>query len=83
MERRASPPFQSVRSTDLTRVPDGARFGPVVVIVSVTAVVPDPAAIVAGLNPQLVVPAGVGRFAHARLTVELKAAPPTGTAENV
>jgi hypothetical protein len=52
----------------------------VVVIVSVTAVVPAPAAIDAGLNPQLV---NAGRFIHAKLTAELKVPPPTGTAEKV
>ena len=39
-----------------------------------------PAAIVAGLNPQLV---NAGGFTQAKLTVELKAPLPTGTAENV
>jgi len=52
----------------------------VVEIVSVTAVVPAPAAIDAGLNPQLL---NAGRFAHPKLTPELKAPPPTGAAENV
>jgi hypothetical protein len=60
------------------------RFGPVVVIVSVTGtgVAPAPAAIDAGLNTQLV---NVNAFgvAHAKLTSELNVAPPTGVAENV
>ena len=44
-----------------------------------TAVVPAPAAIVAGLKAQLL---NAGNPEHAKLTVELNAAPPTGTAEN-
>jgi hypothetical protein len=57
-----------------------AAFGPVVEIVSVTAVVPAPAAIDAGLNPQL---SSAGRPAHEKLTPDVNVAPPTGTAENV
>jgi len=57
-----------------------AAFGPVVETVSVTTVVPAPAATDAGLNPQLL---NAGRFAHPKLTAELKAPPPTGAAENV
>jgi hypothetical protein len=56
------------------------KFGPVVVIVSETAVVPVPAAIEAGLNPQFV---NAGRFEHANVTVEVNAPPPTGAAANV
>jgi hypothetical protein len=55
-----------------------AEFGPTVAIVSVTAVVPAPAAIDAGLNWQI-----RSVFTHVKLTAELNAAPPTGTAENV
>jgi len=57
-----------------------SEFGPIVEIVSVTAVVPAPAAIDAGLNPQLV---NAGRLSHPKLTPELNVPPPTGTAENV
>jgi len=56
------------------------KFGPVVAIVSVTAVVPAPAAIDVGLNPQLV---NGGGFVHAKLTAEPKVPPPSGAAENV
>jgi hypothetical protein len=70
-----------VRSTAPTGSLDSfAAFGPAVVMVSVTGVVPDPAAIVAGLNPQL---ANAGNPEHAKLTAALNAVPPTGTAENV
>jgi len=62
------------------------RFGPMVEIVSVTAVVPAPAAIDAGVKPQLA-PGGPvingGRPAHEKLTDELNVAAPTGAAENV
>ena len=57
------------------------EFGPVVVIVSVTAVMPAPAAIEAGLNPQLV-NVNAGGTAHAKLTPDVNVAPPTGAAEN-
>ena len=57
-----------------------AELAAVVRIVSVTVVVPAPAAIAAGLNPQLV---NAGKPVHPKLTAELKAAPPAGTAENV
>ena len=81
MWRRSSPPAQAVRSTAPTRGRDCVpEFGPAVAIVKVTAVVPAPAAIDAGLNPQLV---NAGRFAHPKLTPELKTPPPTGLAENV
>jgi hypothetical protein len=70
-----------VRSTAPTRGFDSfAAFGPAVKIVNVTAVVPAPAAIVVGLNPQL---ANAGNPEHAKLTAELNAVPPTATAENV
>jgi len=55
-------------------------YGPVVAIVSVTEVVPAPAAIDVGLKLQLV---SAGRFAHAKLTAPLNVAPPIGAAENV
>jgi hypothetical protein len=55
-------------------------FGPVVVIVSATAVVLAPAAIDAGLNTQLV---NAGKLLQAKLTLELNVAPPTGAAEDV
>ena len=55
-------------------------YGPVVAMVSVTGVVPAPDAIDTGLKVQLV---SAGRFAHAKLTVPLKVAPPAGTAEKV
>jgi hypothetical protein len=57
-----------------------AALGPVVEIVSVTVVVPDPVKTDTGLNPQLV---RAGKLEHAKLTAELNAAPPAGTAENV
>jgi len=78
MEGRASPPIQAMRNTarSCDAVP---KFGPVVAIVNVTAVVPAPAAIVAGLKAQLL---NAGNPEHAKLTVELNAASPTGTAEN-
>jgi hypothetical protein len=56
------------------------KFGPQVEIVSVTVVAPAPAAIVAGLNAQ---PVNTGWPEHPKLTVELKAAPAAGAAENV
>jgi len=71
-ERRTPPP-----------VPGGhwvGRFGPQVQRDRVTAVVPAPAAIDAGLNPQ---PVNAGRFAHTKFTAELKVVPPAGAAENV
>jgi hypothetical protein len=55
-------------------------LGPQVEIVSVTAVVPAPVAIVAGLKLQFV---SAGWFEHVKLTAELKVASPTGAAENV
>jgi hypothetical protein len=70
-----------VGSTTPTRSLDSfAAFGPVVVIVSVTGVVPAPAAIDAGLKPQFV---NACTPEHAKLTAELNAVPPAGTAENV
>ena len=78
---RPPPAVQAVRSTASTRGRDCVpEFGPVVAIVKVTAVVPAPAAIDAGLNPQLV---NAGRLAHPKLTPELKTPPPAGLAENV
>lgn len=79
MEGRASPTVKAVRSTarGCDAVP---KFGPVVTIVSVTAVVPAPTAIDVGLNPQLV---NGGGFVQAKLTAELKVPPPTGAAEKV
>src|ERR1700686_4953011 len=78
---RASPLVPSVRSAVPTRGRDCVpEFGPVVAIVKVTAVVPAPAAIDVGLNPQLV---NAGRFTHPKLTAEEKTVPPTGLAENV
>jgi hypothetical protein len=64
------------------------RFGPTVVIVSVTAVVAAPAGIVGGLNAQLapappVVVVNGGRPEHAKITSELNAAPAPGAAEKV
>jgi hypothetical protein len=56
------------------------KFGPVVEIVSVTAVACAPVAIELGLNPQAV---NVGKLLHAKFTAELKVEPPTGVAENV
>ena len=77
----APSPVQPVRSTaaalGFNCVP---KFGPVVAIVKVTAVVSAPAAIDAGLNPQLV---NAGRLVQPKLTPELKTPPPTGLAENV
>jgi hypothetical protein len=55
-------------------------IGPVVKIVAVTAVVSVPAASVAGLKLQLV---SAGKFPHAKVTVPLKVAPPTGAAEKL
>jgi hypothetical protein len=60
-------------------------FGPVVKIVSVTAVVPAPAAIDGGLNTQLAPGSpsvNSGNSEQAKLTVEPNV-PPTGAAENV
>ena len=74
-------PLQAVRGKAGIRGWDAApKLGPLVAMVSVTAVVPVPAAIVAGLNAQLV---SAGRFEHAKLTVELNDPPPAGNAENV
>jgi hypothetical protein len=78
VEGRASPPVQAVRSTAPLNCP--AAFGPVVEIVTVTAVVPAPAAIVAGLKAQLL---NAGKPEHPKLTAELNVPPPIGTAENV
>jgi len=78
---RASPLVQAVRSTAPTRGRDCIpEFGPAVAIVKVTAVVPAPAPIDAGLNPQLV---NAGRLVQPKLTPELKTPPSTGLAENV
>ena len=62
----------------ITEIP--ARLGAVVAIFTVTVVVPAPAVIEAGLKLQLL---RAGRFAHARVTVPVKAPAPDGTAENV
>ena len=81
MDGRASPPVKAVRSTALVRDADPTpKFGPVVEIVSVTAVVPAPTAIDDGLNSH---PVNSGRFSQAKLTAELNLTPPTGAAENV
>jgi len=56
------------------------RFGPAVVIVSATDVVPAPAASVAGANSQVV---NAGRPPHAKLMAAARAVPPAGTIENV
>jgi hypothetical protein len=49
-------------------------------MVSVTPAAPTPAAIDAGLNPQLV---NAGRPEHVKFTAVLNVPPPTGAAENV
>jgi hypothetical protein len=49
-------------------------------MVSITVVVPAPAAIDAGLNPQLV---NAGKPEHVKFTAVLNIPPPTGAAENV
>jgi hypothetical protein len=78
---RPPPAVQAVRSTAPTRGRDCVpKFGPVVAIVSVTVVVPAPAAIDAGLNPQLV---NAGKLAQPKLTAELNDPAPTGVAEKV
>ena len=78
---RAPSPVQAVRSTAPTRGRDCVpKLGPVVAIVKVTAVVPAPEAIDAGLNPQ---PVNAGKFVHPKLTAELNVPLPTGLAENV
>jgi hypothetical protein len=64
------PPLTAARAVRSTApVPE---FGPVVAIVSVTAFVPAPVAIDAGLNPQLV---NAGSFSHPKLTPEPNAEP--------
>jgi hypothetical protein len=70
----------------LRRTSSGPKFGPVVKIVSVTAVVPAPAVIDGGLNPQLAPGSPLvnsGNSEQAKLTVEPNVPPPTGAAEKV
>lgn len=55
-------------------------FGPVVEIVSVTAVVPAPAAIEVGLKLQ---PVNAGKFAQLKFTAPVKVDPPAGAAEKL
>jgi hypothetical protein len=60
--------------------PEPPLFGPVVEIVTVTGVVPAPAAIEDGLKMQLV---KAGRFAQAKATAPVKVEPPAGAAEKL
>lgn len=68
-----SPEFKAARTPFAT-------YGPVVAIVSVTGVVPAPTAIERGLKVQL---DSLGRFAQAKLTVEVNVALPRGAAEKL
>jgi hypothetical protein len=55
-------------------------YGPVVAMVSVTAVVPAPAAIAGGVKAQVV---RSGKLLHVKFTVPVKVAAPAGAAEKL